>query len=333
MERIAGAIGVAFLGCGFATRLHSRTLRRFGDEVRRFYASRERRRAEQFNRRFQGAGALASYEDALSDPRVQVVLVATPPASHLELTLAALAAGKHVVLEKPPLMRSHDFATVVDAAKAADRRVFVAENYFYKPLAEALRATLAAGDIGEPRILTVSALKEQRTGDWRDRPDLAGGGALFEGGIHWVSFMAHLGLEVTRVHGFRPGPGEGPERTMVVVFEYAGGAVGTLYHSWELGSPLKGLRLSAIYGTAGTVTFESNGLALAVRGRRRRLKVPEPRDLLGYRAMFVDFFGALREGREARFTLEMARRDLELVEAAYTSLESHPSREGTGQAE
>ena len=106
---------------------------------------------------------------------------------------------------------------------------------------------------------------------------------------------------------------------MVLVFEYEGGAVGTLYHSWEIGSPLRGLRLSAIYGTAGAATFESNGLMLAVRGRERRLRVPHPRDLLGYRGMFEDFLRALRSGEAPRFDLEMARRDLELVEAAYAT--------------
>lgn len=321
MGQLEGPIGLAFLGCGFATRLHSRTLRRAGD-VRRFYASRDLARAEEYSGRYGGAGAIAGYDRAMSDPRVQVVLVATPPASHLELTLAALDAGRHVILEKPPLMRSADFDAVEEAAARAGRRVMVAENYFYKPLAEALRRVIAAGEIGEPRILSVSALKEQSTGDWRDREEMAGGGALFEGGIHWVNFMASLGLEVRRVQGFRPGRGEGPERTMVAVFEYAGGAVGTLYHSWEIGSPLRGVRMSAIHGTEGTVTFESNGLGVMVRGRKKRIRVPDPRDLLGYRAMFDDFFSALRSGREPRYTLAMARRDLELVEAIYASANS-----------
>jgi len=313
-------LGLAFLGCGFATRLHSRTLRRIPG-VERFYASRELARAEDFRDRFGGVAAFGTYKAALADPRVQVVLVATPPATHLELTLAALAAGKHVVLEKPPLLRAADFDQVEKAATEARRQVMVAENYFYKPMAEALRHVLAKGEIGEPQILSVRALKEQQTGDWRDQPELAGGGALYEGGIHWVNFMASLGLEVERVHGFRPGvTGDvRPERTMVAVFEYAGGAVGTLYHSWEIGSPLKGLRLSAIFGTEGAVTFESNGLGMVVRGKRRRIRLPDPRDLLGYRAMFEDFFKALHEGREPRFTLAMARRDLELVEAIYHS--------------
>lgn len=321
MERLDGPIGLAFLGCGFATRLHSRTLRRVSG-VRRFYASRDLARAEAYSGKYRGAGAIAGYDRAMSDPRVQVVLVATPPSSHLELTLAALEAGRHVILEKPPLLRSTDFDAVEAAAARAGRRVMVAENYFYKPLVELLRRVIAGGEIGEPRILSVSALKEQSTGDWRDREEMAGGGALFEGGIHWVNFMASLGLEVRGVRGFRPGGGEGPERTMVAVFEYAGGAVGTLYHSWEIGSPLRGVRMSAIHGTEGTVTFESNGLGVMVRGRKKRVSLPDPRDLLGYGAMFEDFLEALREGREPRYTLAMARRDLELVEAIYASANS-----------
>jgi len=178
---------------------------------------------------------------------------------------------------------------------------------------------IAEGTIGEVRIITINALKQQPTGDWRDETSLSGGGALFEGGIHWVNFMANLGLAVTGVHGFRPGDHQGPERTMVAVFEYAEGAVGTLYYSWEHGSPARGLRLSAIHGTAGAITFESNGLVLIVRGRRKRITTPRPRDLLGYKAMFQDFFAAIRTGRPAEFELDAARRDLELVEQIYES--------------
>jgi UDP-N-acetylglucosamine 3-dehydrogenase len=312
-------LDIALLGCGFATRLHSRTLKRFPG-VRRHYASRDAARAAEYDRRYRGAGSFGSYSAALADPAVDVVLVATPPASHLQLTLQALRAGKHVIVEKPPFLRAADFDAVEAAAAGAGRRVFVAENYFYKPLTEALRGVVAEGTVGEPRILTINALKAQSTGDWRDEHGLAGGGALYEGGIHWVSFMASLGLEVRRVHAFRPGPAEGPDRTMVLVVEYASGAVGTLYYSWEIGSPLKGVRLSALYGTEGAVTFESNGIAMGVRGRRRRLRFPGFRDLLGYGAMFEDFFTAIRDGTPARYDLAAARRDLALVEEAYRSL-------------
>lgn len=322
---MSDAIHLAFLGCGGVTRMHSRTLRKFG-EIRRFYASRDRAKAEAFSQELGGAGAFGSYEAALADPRIDAVLVATPPSSHLELTLAALAAGKHVIVEKPPFMRAADFDAVAAARDAAGRRVMVAENYFYKPLAEALRKHIAAGDIGEVKVLSVNAMKRQATSGWRDDTGMAGGGALFEGGIHYVNFMANLGLPVLDATGFRPGRADGgPERSTLAVFRYAQGAVGTLYYSWEIGSPLNGVRLSSIYGSEGAITFESNGLFLAVRGRRKRVSLLKPTDLVGYRGMFRDFADAIRRNAEPRFSLDLARRDLELVEQIYRTMDAAPA--------
>ena len=315
-------IHIVFLGCGFATRLHSRTLRRFGASDQRSYASATPGRAEEYRQRYRGLRAFTSYEAAIADPAVDVVFVATPPNSHLDLTLRAMAAGKHVIVEKPPFLHSADFDRVAEAQQATGKRAFVAENYFYKPMTEAVRELIASGELGEVRLISINALKKQKSDGWRDREELAGGGAFFEGGIHWVDFMANIGLELKSVRGYRPGPAEGADRTMVAVFEYVGGVVGTLYYSWEIGSPMRGLRLSAIYGTEGAATFESNGLFLGVRGKRRRIRLPHLTDLLGYGAMFEDFFRAIRTGQEARYHLALARRDLELVERIYESLDS-----------
>jgi predicted dehydrogenase len=98
-----------------------------------------------------------------------------------------------------------------------------------------------------------------------------------------------------------------------------------LFFSWNVPSLLKGVRLSRIYGTEGTIRFESNGLFILALGKRRRLRFPGLRDLTGTRAMFRDFLGALRENRPPEFTLALARRDLELVEAVYRSAEQPPS--------
>ncbi len=321
-ETNATKLGIAFLGCGAATRMHSRTLRG-SDGVDRFYVSRDPRRADAYRERFGGAGAFPDLDAALSDPRVDAVFVATPPALHLEPTLAAVGAGKHVIVEKPAFLDTAALDRAGAAAARAGVRVLVAENYFYKPLLGRLRELLAEGAIGDVRVLYVNAMKSQTTGDWRDEPELAGGGALFEGGIHWVSFMNGLGLDVAAVHAWRPGAGgersASGERSAVVVFHYEGGAVGTLYFSWDQPSPLRGLRISRIYGSRGTIAFESNGVALSVWGRRRRISFPGFRDISGYRAMFADFVDVLRSGRAPRMTLERARRDLELVEEAYRS--------------
>jgi UDP-N-acetylglucosamine 3-dehydrogenase len=319
----ARQLGIAFLGCGAVTQAHTRTLRALDPDLRLYYASRDLSRAAELNTRCAGAGAFASYATALEDPRVDAVLVATPPAFHLEWTLRALAAGKHVIVEKPPFPRATDFTAVEEAARAAARQVLVAENYFYKPVVRALRSMLRDGTIGEPRFLDIKALKTQRTGNWRDDPTLAGGGALYEGGIHWIDFLANIGLDVVSVHGFQPGREIGLDREMLVVARYAQGAVGVLFFSWAIPSLLKGVRLSHIYGTEGSIRFESNGLFILALGKRMRLRVPGVRDLTGTRAMFRDFLGALREGRAPEFTLSRARRDLELVEAAYRTADQH----------
>lgn len=310
-------LNLVFLGCGNIAAAHSRRLAAFRAQVRCFYASRDAERAMAFERRFDGSGSFGSYRAALADGRMDAAFVTTPPASHLELTLEALRRGKHVIVEKPAFTRAADCDAVRSAQEEAGRRVLVAENYCYKPLLRVLREQLAAGAIGEPRFVQVNALKWQRGDGWRADPRQAGGGALLEGGIHWVDLVAHLGPHVAAVHGYRPGHGLGPERSMLVVVEYSGGAVGTLSHSWETPSPLRGLQLSRIRGTQGSIVFESNGLFVFVWGRRRRLILPGLSDVAGYRAMFRDFLPALRGEREALMTLDRAGEDLAFVEAAY----------------
>jgi predicted dehydrogenase len=313
-------VKVAFLGTGLAATIHSKTMTAVAPTVERWYASREASRAEAARARFAGAGAITGYEAALERRDLDVVLVALPPSLHLEWTLRALDADKHVILEKPPLLRSEDFERVAAAARRANRQVMVAENYFYKPLARLLRETISRGDLGELRFIHLNALKRQATGDWRDDASLAGHGALFEGGIHWISLLASLGLTVTRVQAAQAGDRDALDRSVLVTLEYAEGAVATLSYSWELGGLVNGVRWSACYGTAGTLRFETNGILVWQSGRRRRIAVPGIRDLAGYRAMLADFFEAIRQNRSPAYDLALAQRDLRLVELAYSSL-------------
>ena len=69
------SLHIAFLGCGFITRVHSRHLRRLRSEIVCSYASRDRDKAEQFRRSFGGQRSYASYEEAIGDPGVDAVVV------------------------------------------------------------------------------------------------------------------------------------------------------------------------------------------------------------------------------------------------------------------
>ena len=313
-------VRLVFLGCGGVTERHSKLLKKFSG-VELYFASRSAEKAAQYARKFGGSGHFGSYEAAIESPETDVVFIATPPDSHLALALQAVRAGKHVIVEKPPFFKSTDFDLVAAEQALTGVQVMVAENYFYKPLLRKLLEILPSGVIGEIKFLYFNATKKQKTGDWRDEKNRAGGGALFEGGIHWVNFISNLGLTVGAVSGFQPKPSKGDEgkleRSMQVVVKYEEGPVGTLLYSWEVDALINGLRLSRVYGTQGSVTFESNGVFIFVRGKKWRFILPGFADIGGAKGMFQDFFRALRNGEAPAFHLALAKRDLEIIEAAY----------------
>jgi predicted dehydrogenase len=318
---------IAFLGCGFITRVHSRNLRRFQSEIVCGYASRDKARAAQFCGEYRGTGSYSDYADAIYDPKVDAVVIAVPPKFHLNLTLQALAAGKHVLVEKPAYPTLGDYEVVRDARDRAGRVVLVGENDHYKPLAVTLRRLLHDNAIGEMVFGYFSSIvKRLKTADdWRNDENMAGGDAFFEEGIHWLHLAGSLGPKITAIRGFRPAPSAaGPDKrvkSMMVAFTYDNGAVGSLYYSREIPSMLKGLRLSKLYGRRGIITFESNGAIVFVRGSGiPRVIFPGFRDIRGYQAMYRDFRGAIVNGTAPEMSLERAIEDQKLMDRIYASL-------------
>jgi predicted dehydrogenase len=311
---------IAFLGCGNITRSHSKRLRSIDSGISRYYASRSAEKSAAFSRELKGAGSFGSYGEAIESDEIDTTFICTPPDSHLDLALRSLEAGKHIIVEKPPFFSLEDFDRVADMAAKAGRRFMVAENYFYKPLALTLRKLLAEEVVGTPLMIHINALKRQRTSGWRDDPERSGRGALFEGGIHWINFLANLGPTVDSITAFRPGEQTGLDRSAFVTIQYENQSVGTLSYSWEVPTIFQGLRISRIFGTAGSITFETNGLFVIVSGKRKRVILPGLSDISGYGAMLRDFVQGLTTNREPSFTTELARQDMLLLERAYASM-------------
>jgi predicted dehydrogenase len=326
---MARPVHLAFLGCGFITDVHSRQLRALGSSVALRYASRDRAKAEDYQRRFGGVAAYGDYHTAIADPEVDAVVVAVPPIYHLPLTLEALAAGKHVLVEKPAFPTMAAYEEVREARNRAGRVVLVGENDHYKPLAVTLRRLIAEGTIGEMVFahFTTIAHRLKKADDWRNDETMAGGDAFFEEGIHWLHIAGSLGPQIVSAHGFRPSVSRtGPDRrakSMMVAFRYDNEAVGTLYYSREIPSLLKGLRLSKIFGRDGIISFESNGGVVLARGRGwPRVIFPGFRDIRGYQAMYRDFVRAIREGTTPEMSLERAIEDQRLMEQVYRDLQT-----------
>jgi predicted dehydrogenase len=318
---------IAFLGCGFITQVHSRNLRHLRSEIVCGYASRDAGRSDAFCRRFGGTGTFADYAAAIAHPDVDAVVVAVPPRFHLDLTLRALAAGKHVLVEKPAFPRMADYEAVLAARDRAKRVVLVGENDHYKPLAVCLRRLLAEGTIGEMVFAHFTTIAHRLKGadDWRNDEAMAGGDAFFEEGIHWLHIAGSLGPSIVSIQGYRPiASREGPDtrvKSMMVAFRYDNGAVGSLYYSREIPSLLKGLRLSKLFGRRGIITFESNGAFVLARGAGLpRLIFPGVRDIRGYQAMYRDFAASIREGRAPEMSLERAIQDQRLMDQIYATV-------------
>lgn len=323
---------VAFLGCGFITRVHSKYLKgSLSGTIVPSYASRDRGKADGFCRQFGGRTVFGSYDDALADPSVDAVVIAVPPSFHLDLAQRALAAGKHVLVEKPAFFHADDYLSIIAQRDRAGRTVLVGENDHYKPLAVCLRRLLADDAIGEMvfgHFMTV-ALRLKTADDWRNDETMAGGDAFFEEGIHWLHVAGSLGPRITAIHGFRPAPSrEGPDKrvkSMLVSFEYDNGAVGSLYYSREIPSLFRGLRMSKLMGRRGVISFESNGVVMLVRGQRfPRVILPGFRDIRGYRAMYADFAASIRRGGQPEMSLERALEDQRLMDQVYASIRRSP---------
>ena len=324
MTPMSAPLRIAFLGCGFITRVHSRNLRHLRSDIVCGYASRDQARASEFCGKYRGTASYGDYAEAIADPNIDAVVIAVPPAFHLNLTLQALAAGKHVLVEKPAFPAMGDYEVVREARDRAGRVVLIGENDHYKPLAIKLRQLLAEGVIGEMVFGHFSSIvKRLKTADdWRNDESMAGGDAFFEEGIHWLHLANCLGPKITSITGFQPTPShEGPDRrtkSMMAAFHYDNGAVGSLYYSREIPSLLKGLRLSKLFGRQGVITFESNGVVLLARGQGfPRLIFPGFRDIRGYQAMYRDFRQSILNGTAPEMSLERAMEDQRLMDQIY----------------
>lgn len=135
-------------------------------------------------------GVAKVYEDAsalLADPEIDAVYIAVPNKFHAELVMCALAAGKHVLVEKPLAMNAVEGAAMLAAAREAGRVLLVGMNQRYIPAAQTIRAAVAAGEAGD--IYHAKAYWWRRAGipklgTWFTHKALAGAGACNDIGVH-----------------------------------------------------------------------------------------------------------------------------------------------------
>ena len=141
------------------------------------------------------ADALYDYRDferLRDDPRVDVVYVVLPNAMHREFTERAAAAGKHVLCEKPMATSSADAQAMVDAVRAAGRKLMVAYRSQYEPTNRALIEVARSGQLGPLRLIQAVNGQNDTPGQWRQNRAMAGGGSLPDVGIYCLNAARYV---------------------------------------------------------------------------------------------------------------------------------------------
>jgi predicted dehydrogenase len=153
------------------------------------------RRGKEACDRFKIARLYADYLELLDQPDIDAVIVALPNHLHAPVTLSALQARKHVLVEKPMALNAREGARMVAAAEKMKRTLMVAQNFRFNQHTQIARHFLQRGEAGEIYHGRCFWLRRQgipRIGSWFTRKELAGGGCAADIGVHLLDATLHL---------------------------------------------------------------------------------------------------------------------------------------------
>ena len=197
-------VGAAVIGAGFIGPAHVEALRRLGVRVEGVAGSRPEH-GPRIQAQLGLPKAYADLDAALADPAVDVVHVATPNALHYEMSKKALAAGKHVMCEKPLAMTSEESAELVRLAQKSGKAAGVCYNLRYYPLNLQAQQMVAGGDVGSIYSVTGGYVQDWLFYDtdynWRVLADQGGAlRAIADIGTHWLDLVTTItGLKIEAV--------------------------------------------------------------------------------------------------------------------------------------
>ena len=267
-------IGIGVIGLGMAVKPHALALKdlsRQVDFLGGFSRSAEGRNA--FEKEY-GLPTVGSVDELLNNPRLDAVIITTPPSSHAELAIKAAGAGKHVLLEKPLDVTFGQARDIVEAVEGADRKLGVVFQYRFRESTVTLRELLHAGELGE--LLSVSCnVRWWRPAEYYAKPPgrgmraRDGGGVLMTQAIHTLDVLLDLVGPVRTVNAqCRTSPLRDidTEDIASAAVEYVNGAIGVV-DATTVAYPGFPDRID-IAGTKGSAVMEAEKLAVYRAGEQ-----------------------------------------------------------------
>ena len=264
--------------------------------------SRNLQRAQDFARARGIDRAYGSYEQLVADVDVDVVYIAAPHTEHARLALLAMAAGKHVLIEKPMAVTAAEARTVTEAARAAG--VFAMEAMWtrFLPQTDIVRQLLDNGSLGQVRVVTADfgAAAEEDPGSRLFDPRLAGG-ALLDLGVYPVSWALFALGTPSAVLATGELASSGVDRQAALVLTAAGGAQALLSTGLTASTPSS----ATISGTAGRVEVDTpfwspSGLRVTIAGQASPLTWHDTSGIRGRDGMVYEAAAVARYITEGR---------------------------------
>ncbi|OLE28716.1 MAG: oxidoreductase [Actinobacteria bacterium 13_1_20CM_3_71_11] len=298
-------------------------------------AARDRQRARRFADRYGISRVYDSYADLIAADDLDAVYIPLPNGLHGAWTLRAVAAGKHVLCEKPFTANADEARVVAGAVAASDRVVMEAFHYRYHPLTARIRQLVDEGAIGTVRHVEAHlCFPLPRFSDIRYNLDLAGG-ATMDAGCYVLHALRTFGpgeptVRSARARLHRPEV----DRAMEVHVEYPGGATGRAVTSmWSARLLDVSLRIVGDAGTIRVLNFvlpqRYHRLSVRTAGGRRTERVPGPAT---YTCQLRAFRDAIVHGTPVLTDAADAVPTMALIDATYRAAGLAPRRP-TGQVQ
>ncbi len=226
---------------------------------------RDGAKAADFARRHQVARFYTDAGALIADPEVDIVYVATPHATHKELTIRALEAGKPVYVEKPMAMNHAECREMIAAAEKAGQKLFVAYYRRALPYFLKVRELIETGRIGSPQRVEVRYLRPAAPEDrdpehlpWRLRREVGGEGYFYDMAPHTLDILDFLLGEIAAAEGMKSNLGGLYEvaDTVSAALHFRSGVVGTGLWSF-VATPEETEDSVLIVGSRGSVRFST----------------------------------------------------------------------------
>jgi xylose dehydrogenase (NAD/NADP) len=287
-------------------------------------ASRTLERARDYAGEWDIPRALGSYEALLQDPEIDVVYIPLPNHLHVEWTVRALEAGKHVLCEKPLALSVEEVDRIADACRRTGKAAAEAFMYRHHPLTHAAQAVVAAGRLGVVKSYCGAfTFALTREGDVRLDPAM-GGGSLWDVGCYPLSYANLIARAApVEVFGWERASDGGIDMEFFAMMRYADGSVA----QFDCGFAGPFRAEMEVVGTGGTLRihrpFKSDEQSRLVFTSASDAveEVPFAADT-PYSGEVADIESAALDGTATRVSLAESRRTVQTIRALYTSARS-----------